>query len=491
MESVVASCRCFSPLLVPRAQRSGKLVLPPARASVSRNRVQSGFSGQQLIRLHPGSHPSVKSRRLPLGAARAHSHSTPSAVPPTPQYEDLSILDNISRFIYKKINAVLAPYLPKEFDYLDWLPESIHRKFHNSEAAAILVVRELLHFGLYYYLFVQTDGLCKLLHRLYNLKFKETPEYGEETFKTSNFHVLTAPIQLLIVVWAVTRFIGVCAPLLRIPLAPGLIFKTRETSVVVAVTWFCLKWKRKYVDSLTKTYKLDAPRIIAFDKVVSLILYVIALSCIGEVNGFALRSLLAVGGFSGVALGLAAKEIVSNFFGGALLFITRPFVIGERIKAGSFAGYVQDIGFLQTKLLSAERVPMLVPNQNFINQVITNYSRANNKLLEAEFPIRIQDIFLVDKITTRVTLCLKSHQDVDSGAKTPVCYLKSVHEQGVQLAVQCVVRPSGGSEFYRVQQAILIRVAEIIVCEGASLGSSGEWDPDIPTMDFAIESAAM
>ncbi|KAL2613711.1 hypothetical protein R1flu_025403 [Riccia fluitans] len=488
MESVVASCRCISPLLVPQGQRIEGLILPPARASASWNRVQSSFSGQHLVGRSRNGLPSDTIRRLRVGAARAHSHSLgpPGAgIPGAPATapDELSIVDDMSRFIYKKLNAVLAPYLPKGFDYLDWLPEGIHKKLHNSEALAVSVVRELLHFAMYYYLFMQVDGFCKWLHRLYNVKIKETSNFSEEAFKTSNFHVMAAPIQLLIVVWALTRLVCVCAPLLKIPLPPGLIMKTRETALVVAVTWFCFKWKQKYVNNLTIAYKLDAPRIIAFDKIVSLVLYVLALSCIGEVNGFALRSLLAVGGFSGVALGLAAKEIVSNFFGGALLFVTRPFVIGERIKTGSFAGYVQDIGFLQTKILSMERVPMIVPNQNFINQVITNYSRANNKLLEAEFPIRIQDIFLVDKITGLVSTFLKSHPEIDSGLKTPVCYLKSVHEQGVQIAVSCVVKPKGGADFFKVQQAILIRVAEIIVSEGASMGLSGEWDPDIPSLD--------
>ncbi|BFI20189.1 mechanosensitive ion channel protein 1/2/3 [Marchantia polymorpha subsp. ruderalis] len=507
----------------PRASAGQQLGLALASPSVPacRNGVRafSSFRGQQLSR-RPLKHVlSNKTERLPVGVARSHSHHhhpTPTpGVPPTGA-EDGAFLDDMSRFVYKKISAALQPYLPKDIDYLDWLPEGIHSKLHNSEAAAILVLREFFHFGLFYFVFIRVDGFCKWLHWLYNINVRKGKNLTDEAYQTSNFNVMTGPLRLLVVVWAGTRLLSVCAPLLRIKLGVGMIAKTRETAIVVALTWFCFKWKQKYVEHLTTVYKLDAPRIIAFDKVVSLLMYFVALSCIGEVNGFALRSLLAVGGFSGVALGLAAKEIVSNFFGGALLFITRPFVIGERIKAGNTAGYVQDIGFLQTKILSTERVPMIVPNQSFINQagntagyvqdigflqtkilstervpmivpnqsfinqVITNYSRANNKLLDAAFPIRIQDIFHVDRITQRVASYLKANPDVDTSKSTPVCYLKSVHEGGVQIAMTCIVRPTGGSEFYRVQQVILMRVAEIIVSEGASLGASGQWAPDIP-----------
>lgn len=75
-------------------------------------------------------------------------------------------------------------------------------------------------------------------------------------------------------------------------------------------------------------------RILLVDKIVSLILYGIAASAIAEVVGMPLASLLAVGGISGIAVGLAAKEVISNMFGGASIFLTRPFVVGEKIKVG-------------------------------------------------------------------------------------------------------------------------------------------------------------
>ena len=73
-------------------------------------------------------------------------------------------------------------------------------------------------------------------------------------------------------------------------------------------------------------------RIIVIDKMVSLVMYGIAASAIAEVVGMPLASLLAVGGISGIAVGLAAKEVISNMFGGASIFLTRPFVIGEIIR---------------------------------------------------------------------------------------------------------------------------------------------------------------
>jgi small-conductance mechanosensitive channel len=78
-------------------------------------------------------------------------------------------------------------------------------------------------------------------------------------------------------------------------------------------------------------------RIMAIDKIISLAMYGIAASAVAEVVGMPLASLLAVGGISGIAVGFAAKEVISNMFGGASLFLTRPFVIGEKIKVSKFS----------------------------------------------------------------------------------------------------------------------------------------------------------
>jgi MscS family membrane protein len=177
--------------------------------------------------------------------------------------------------------------------------------------------------------------------------------------------------------------------------------------------------------------------------------------------GFALRSLLAVGGISGIALGLAAKEVVSNFFGGLVLFLTRPFVIGERIKAGAISGQVTDIGYMQTKVLGFDGTPLLVPNQAFINQVITNFSRANSKQLEASFYVHNQDIFLVNKITENVVEYLKTHRQVDKIRSTPQCYLNTMGYWGPEIVILCTINFGGGT-FFTVRQEIMVEVAKIV-----------------------------
>ncbi|CAM6101761.1 unnamed protein product [Calypogeia fissa] len=435
------------------------------------------FSGQRLTRRSGFSGLPRRSKRAVVKAHTAPG-PTPGSTPKSPLGAE-SIIDDISRYVYFKSKQFLAPYLPKDFDALGWLPEPIHAKVHTLELTAVIILREVLHFVIFYVLFTRVDSICKWMNWIY-MGQTGRKERHEEFYENSSFQAMTEPLRLLTLVWATTRMAHDIAPLLRLRIGHVTTAKIRSIGLIVAITWFVFKWKALYVGKLVSTYKLDAPRIFAFDKVVSLLVYLLSASFIGEVTGFALGSILAVGGFSGVALGLASKEIVSNFFGGAVLFVTRPFVIGERIKTGHISGYVQDIGFLQTKILSQERVPMVVPNQNFTNQIISNYSRATNRLMEAEFPIRMQDIFHVERITSKVVQFLKSHPDVDANNSTPVCYLKAVNSSNSLLAVTALLRSPGGSVFYKAQQSILVRIAEIIISEGASMGSNAQFGVTIP-----------
>jgi small-conductance mechanosensitive channel len=79
-------------------------------------------------------------------------------------------------------------------------------------------------------------------------------------------------------------------------------------------------------------------RYVVLDKVATIGLVTVAALSLGEVVGFAFQSLLAIGGVSGIAAGLAAKDLVGNLFSGALMYVTRPFKIGEFISVSLAKG---------------------------------------------------------------------------------------------------------------------------------------------------------
>ncbi|KAG0624155.1 hypothetical protein M758_3G228000 [Ceratodon purpureus] len=389
-----------------------------------------------------------------------------SAVKATPA-SSLSehVLDRVSCFLISRGRELFGRITSSSADALNWLPSELHEELHKSEAFAIALVREGLVFGILGLMYCQVDNVCRRLFRIVSATRRVPLVLDSAEYKNSVFHAAAAPLRLLITIWASVRTLRIISLSAQLQhyIASDVYIKARGIGVVVSSTWFFIRWKQHYIDNLISQHKTDKPRILAFDRLVSLFLYFLAATSVADIVGFQLRSLLAVGGVSGLAVGLAAKELVSNFFGGALIFLTRPFVIGEKIKAGAVSGRGQDIGYLQTKILGFDGVPLLVPNQAFINQVITNFSRANSKLLEASFYLQNQDIFKVNKITADVKAYLKTHPQVtETGRTTPMCYLNKMGHWGPEVCIVCNVT-IGEVTYYEVRQEIMVQVAQIIV----------------------------
>lgn len=85
-------------------------------------------------------------------------------------------------------------------------------------------------------------------------------------------------------------------------------------------------------------------------------------------------SFVAILGAMGLAIGLALQGSLSNFAGGVLIILFKPFKIGDFIEAQSVSGEVKEIEILYTKLRSTNNQTIFVPNGVLSNGTITNYS---------------------------------------------------------------------------------------------------------------------
>lgn len=88
--------------------------------------------------------------------------------------------------------------------------------------------------------------------------------------------------------------------------------------------------------------------------------------------GYDVAALLAGLGIGGLALAMAAKDTVSNIFGGFTIFTDKPFSLGERIKIDGFDGNVKDIGLRSTRLQTLSGTMVTIPNSRFAESAVEN-----------------------------------------------------------------------------------------------------------------------
>ncbi|MCX6696286.1 MAG: mechanosensitive ion channel [Methanoregula sp.] len=89
---------------------------------------------------------------------------------------------------------------------------------------------------------------------------------------------------------------------------------------------------------------------------------------------------LAGAGIAGLALALAAQDLISNFFGGAIITVDKPFKIGDRIKVDVYIGEVVSVGARSTRIKTLDGQIVTIPNNKITSNIIVNYAEPDQKL---------------------------------------------------------------------------------------------------------------
>jgi len=89
---------------------------------------------------------------------------------------------------------------------------------------------------------------------------------------------------------------------------------------------------------------------------------------------------LAGAGIAGLAIALAAQDIISNFFGGAIITVDKPFKINDRIKVDTYVGDVVSIGPRSTRIRTLDSQIVTIPNNKITTNIIVNYAMPDQKL---------------------------------------------------------------------------------------------------------------
>lgn len=140
----------------------------------------------------------------------------------------------------------------------------------------------------------------------------------------------------------------------------------------------------KLIDRTLDKTGADVGVVNFINSVVRILLYIVLALIIGGQFGVSTTSVVALVGSAGLAISLALQGSLSNFAGGVLLLILKPFKIGDYIIEQSTGneGTVTDIDIFYTKLLTVDNKMVAMPNGNLINSSITNVTNEDFRRLD-------------------------------------------------------------------------------------------------------------
>lgn len=150
-----------------------------------------------------------------------------------------------------------------------------------------------------------------------------------------------------------------------------------------------IKLLRRLVKKSLKRAGADVGVVQFLDSFLKVCLYVVLGFMIAGSFGLDAASVVAVVGSAGVAVGLALQGSLSNFAGGVLILLLKPFKVGDYIKEDSKGneGTVTDIEMFYTKLLTFDGKTIVLPNGTLANTSLVNYTAANYRRLDLQVGI--------------------------------------------------------------------------------------------------------
>ncbi|MGK7393323.1 MAG: mechanosensitive ion channel family protein [Candidatus Cyclobacteriaceae bacterium M3_2C_046] len=147
----------------------------------------------------------------------------------------------------------------------------------------------------------------------------------------------------------------------------------------------------KRFKSTMKKKDLDPSLVPFLSGIFKFVLYTLLIISVASMVGIATTSFVAVLGAAGLAIGLALQGSLSNFAGGVMILIMRPFKVGEVIEAQGVIALVTEIMIFHTKLKTYDNKIIILPNGPLYNDKIINYSEEPTRLVEWHFGIGYQD----------------------------------------------------------------------------------------------------
>lgn len=153
-------------------------------------------------------------------------------------------------------------------------------------------------------------------------------------------------------------------------------------AIVFIIGKWIIRWIRKFVDRFLERKKIESTVKSFLDSLINISLQVILFLIIINILGIQMVSFAAIIGAAGLAVGMAMKDNLSNFAGGVMLLINKPFRVGDRILAQGMDGTIKSMGILYTVLSTGDNRTIYIPNGPLSTGTIINYSDQKERRID-------------------------------------------------------------------------------------------------------------
>ena len=343
--------------------------------------------------------------------------------------------------------------------------------FLHEKNTWVLQVFAIIFFALLF------DYLQKKVLNKLQIRLEKTSNLWDDAF----IHAVIKPISLLI--WTFGLAIAVEVAGLNNAI------KLFEVGVVFVISWTLIRLIAYVEINVLKQQKIkgkavDKTTADAISQLLRVSVFITSLLVGLQTLGFNISAILAFGGIGGIAVGFAAKDLLANFFGGLMIYLDRPFSVGDWIRSPdrNIEGTVEKIGWRLTLIRTFDKRPLYIPNSMFASISVENPSRMTHRRINETIGIRYDDSKQLPLIINDVKEMLTNHPEIDA-TQTLMVNFNQCAASSLDFFIYTFTKTTNWIKFHEVKQDVLFKITDIIEKHGAEMA--------FPTSTIHIENDAL
>ena len=162
----------------------------------------------------------------------------------------------------------------------------------------------------------------------------------------------------------------------------------------------------------------------------------------------------------GAAIALGAKESLENLIASFIIFLDKPFFAGDTVKVNNITGKVEKIGLRSTKILTADKTLVTIPNKQMVDSIVDNWSMRTHR--RAEIILELSVKTPVDKVENIIEEIKKILQSNNRQLSPYSVFLKELGKNGITIIIEYFTETIPLSEFDALKQHINLEIKKIL-----------------------------
>ncbi len=297
-------------------------------------------------------------------------------------------------------------------------------------------------------------------------------------------HALSRPVEWGVVIGGVYLAISLL-PLPREPVDIARFVQAALTAASVAlIVWVATRmvdgvtewWKEKAAQTESK---LDDQLVPIVSRSFKVFFYIIGVVLVLQNLGYSVGSLLAGLGIGGLAIAMASKDTVANLFGSLVIFLDKPFQIGDWVEMGDVEGTVEEVGLRTTRIRTFANSLITVPNAMFTTREVNNWSQMQKRRIMMTVGLTYSSSpEKVEQLVGRIREIIESDENIRNDF-----YLVNFDSFGaysLDVFVYCFTHTTVWGEFLQAKQELMLQIMRAV--EDLGLGFA------FPTQSLHLES---